>query len=560
MNVSTKTPEQLLQEIDELRRRLEEAEDIIQAIRADRVDAFVVAKPEGERVLTLESADGPFRILVERMRQGAATLSADGVILYCNARFADLLRLPLDDVIGAALPPFIASDCRAAFDALLAAGRAGGSQGELTLHRADGTRVPVHISVNALLGREAVVCLIVTDLTEQEARRRDEREIEERKKAEEALRRSQQRLELAQKAAHIGVFEWIIPTDEVLWAGEQERIFGLAPGSFSGRRQDWQARLHPEDRQRIETEARRAIAEHAPLNTTYRIIWPDGSIHWIESHSIVTDDETGRPQRMIGVNVDVTERKRLEDELRRRMDELAEADRRKDEFLALLAHELRNPLGPIRNAAQILKLKGPSDPTLHQARDMIDRQVGHMARLIDDLLDVSRIARGKILLHQERLDLTALVVATIRDYQGSLESSGLRLELQLPDAPLWVTGDPTRLAQVLSNVLNNAAKFTDGGGRVTVRLTTEAGWAVLSVRDTGIGMTPETLARLFEAYSQADRSLGRSRGGLGLGLALVKGLVELHSGTVSATSDGPGHGSEITIRLPLQRESAPPKG
>lgn len=310
----------------------------------------------------------------------------------------------------------------------------------------------------------------------------------------------------------------------------------------------------------MEIEGRRAIAAKTPLNTTYRIIWPDGSIHWIESHAIVADDETGRPQRMIGVNVDVTERKRLEDELRRRMDELAEADHRKDEFLALLAHELRNPLGPIRNAAQILKLKGAPDPSLGQARDMIERQVGHMARLIDDLLDVSRIARGKILLRQERLDLTALVVATIKDYQGNLESNGLRLELQLPETPLCVTGDPTRLAQVLSNILNNAAKFTDGGGRVTVRLTAEGDRAVLSVRDTGIGMGPQILARLFETYSQADRSLGRSRGGLGLGLALVKGLVELHGGTVSAASDGPGRGSEITIRLPLQCEAAPPKG
>ncbi len=257
---------------------------------------------------------------------------------------------------------------------------------------------------------------------------------------------------------------------------------------------------------------------------------------------------------------DLEERKRLEIELRRRIEELTRADRRKDEFLALLAHELRNPLVPIRNAAQILRLLAPPDPPLSQAREMIDRQVGHMARLIDELLDVSRIARGKILLRKERLDLAALVLANLKDHQSILEANGLTLELHLPAAPLWMMGDPTRLAQILNNVLHNANKFTDRGGRVTVQMETEREKAaVLRVRDTGIGMTPEMLARLFEPYSQADRSLTRSRGGLGLGLALVKGLVELHGGSVSAASDGLGHGSEFIIRLPLEGEAVPPK-
>jgi signal transduction histidine kinase len=246
-------------------------------------------------------------------------------------------------------------------------------------------------------------------------------------------------------------------------------------------------------------------------------------------------------------------------ELRRRIEELTRSGRRKDEFLALLAHELRNPLVPIRNAAQILKLMAPPDPPLRQAREMIDRQVGHMARLIEDLLDVTRISRDKILLRKERLDLVALVLATLQDYQSSLEANGLVLELQLPATPLWMMGDPTRLCQILNNVLHNANKFSDGGGRVTIRLVEEAeGVATLSVRDSGIGMEPEMLAHLFESYSQADRGLTRSRGGLRLGLALVKGLTELHGGTVSAASDGPGRGSEFTIRFPLEGGSEPP--
>ncbi len=238
---------------------------------------------------------------------------------------------------------------------------------------------------------------------------------------------------------------------------------------------------------------------------------------------------------------------------------IQEGDRRKDEFLAMLAHELRNPLAPIRNAVHVMRMLGLSHVPLVQARDMIDRQVTHMARLIDDLLDMSRLSRGKILLRKERIDLVHVVRSTVEDYRSILESTGLRVELQLPLGPLYTHGDPTRLAQVLGNVLHNANKFTDAGGRVLVELAPEPGDtnARLTVRDTGIGMEPDVLARVFEAFSQADRSLDRSRGGLGLGLALVKGLVELHGGEVRVASEGQGRGTELTIRLPLGSQVVP---
>src|SRR5262245_57698699 len=246
----------------------------------------------------------------------------------------------------------------------------------------------------------------------------------------------------------------------------------------------------------------------------------------------------------------VAERARIEEALR-------ESDHHKDAFLAMLAHELRNPLGPIRNATHILRQRMRADPTAEQARAMIDRQVGHMTRLIDDLLDVSRIAQGRIELRKERCDLAASACETAEDYRQLLESGGLRLKLELPAGPLWMDGDPTRLAQVVGNLLHNASKFTEPGGSVVVRLRCDGdgSGAHLSVRDTGIGMTPETLGRLFGAFQQADRTLARSRGGLGLGLALVKGLVERHGGSVSAASAGPGYGSEFTVVLPL----APPR-
>jgi signal transduction histidine kinase/ActR/RegA family two-component response regulator len=248
---------------------------------------------------------------------------------------------------------------------------------------------------------------------------------------------------------------------------------------------------------------------------------------------------------------DVTERVASEDELRQQAVALLEANRHKDDFLAMLAHELRNPLGPTRNAVQILQLIQTNDPSVQKAREIIARQVSHMARLIDDLLDVSRLSLGKVLLRLERVELGRLVRQTAEDYRSILEASGIGLELELCTEGLWVRGDSTRLAQMVGNLIHNAQKFTDVGGKVTVRTSIHGNLAQLSVADTGIGMQPETLTRIFDTFAQADKSLARSRGGLGLGLALVKGLVELHRGTVEASSAGLGLGSEFTIRLPL---------
>ncbi|QEL15573.1 response regulator [Limnoglobus roseus] len=242
--------------------------------------------------------------------------------------------------------------------------------------------------------------------------------------------------------------------------------------------------------------------------------------------------------------------------VRRAEQALRDADRRKDEFLAMLAHELRNPLAPIRTAVEVLKMRDATDPPIRRVREIVDRQVSHMSRLIDDLLDVSRIARGKVALQRGRCDFARIVRDTAEDYRGTLEVEKLRLDVRTPDAPVWVSGDHTRLAQVVGNVLHNARKFTDAGGRVQVTVEADAGAAVVTVTDTGIGMDEDTLRQVFEPFAQADRSLDRSRGGLGLGLALVKGLVELHGGEVRAASDGIGRGSSFTIRLPLDNDSA----
>ncbi|MCK6546807.1 ATP-binding protein [Myxococcota bacterium] len=234
---------------------------------------------------------------------------------------------------------------------------------------------------------------------------------------------------------------------------------------------------------------------------------------------------------------------------------LREADRRKDHFLAVLAHELRNPLTPVQNSLHLLGRAPPGSELATRARDVITRQIEQLSHLVDDLLDVTRISRGKIRLQRARLELNTVAARTIEDHESLFAAAGVELRLERHDFPVYVDADEHRIAQVLSNLLTNAAKFTPAGGRVTVHVAEELDGdrAVLSVRDTGVGMAPELLAHLFEPFMQADASLDRRMGGLGLGLALVKGFVEMHGGTVVATSAGPGRGSELTVRLPLDR-------
>jgi two-component system CheB/CheR fusion protein len=251
------------------------------------------------------------------------------------------------------------------------------------------------------------------------------------------------------------------------------------------------------------------------------------------------------------------ERKRLEEELRQRADELARADRRKDEFLAMLAHELRNPLAPIRNALQIMRLRGLPDPTVRQAWEIMSRQAEHLSSLVDDLLDVSRITRGKVQLKVQRTDLAAAVAMAVDATRPLVEKRNHTLNVALPPTPVWVEADPVRLTQVVTNLLTNAAKYTDPGGRIDVAGRANGTQAVLTVRDTGIGIAPEAQATVFDLFVQTDDSLDRSQGGLGIGLTLARRLVEMHGGSVAVASEGKGKGSEFTVRLPLSPAGGP---
>jgi PAS domain S-box-containing protein len=258
----------------------------------------------------------------------------------------------------------------------------------------------------------------------------------------------------------------------------------------------------------------------------------------------------GEPPLFTGYVRDLSAVKRAEEETR-------EANYRKDEFLSMLAHELRNPLAPILNSLHVARQPETTAADREQALALVDRQARHLTHIVDDLLEVSRVLRGKIQIRPQRLDLANLVRTTAEDRRPLLDQAGLSLEVETPAKPVWVNGDAIRLSQVFQNLLDNAAKFTDHGGQVVVRLAlAQAGQAAVTVGDNGIGVEPEMLPRLFDAFSQADRTLERTRGGLGLGLSVVKGLIELHGGQVEAASKGPGRGAEFTVRLPVEGSPA----
>jgi PAS domain S-box-containing protein len=273
-----------------------------------------------------------------------------------------------------------------------------------------------------------------------------------------------------------------------------------------------------------------------------KVTHADGSVHWYNTVKIPLFDG-GRCDKLLVVATDITERKRANEALQ-------EASRRKDEFLAMLAHELRNPLAPIKNAVQLLKMQETANPKLEWCRDVIDRQVTHLARLLDDLLDVARIMQGKITLKTERFELNEIVKNAVETIQPLIDSREQELIISQPMKSLWIEGDRVRLAQVLWNLLHNAAKYTSEGGKIMLTVTRESSDAVIEIRDTGIGIAPEILPQIFDLFIQADHSLAHCQGGLGVGLTLVRQLVEIHGGTITAASAGIDLGSTFTVRLP----------
>jgi two-component system CheB/CheR fusion protein len=377
----------------------------------------------------------------------------------------------------------------------------------------------------------------------------------QRREAQESAQMSERRLLLALSAAHMGVWDWDIRTGEVKWSGELEPLHGLPRGGFQGTYEAFRSMIHPEDRERVEAAITKSVETREPYESEFRILGADGIERWTDARGQIVEDSAGRPARMVGVGINVSRQKRLEEELRRRAESMSEADRRKDEFLAMLAHELRNPLAPILHAVELL---GRGDPALaDHARQIIRRQSEHLTKLVDDLLDVSRITRGTVRLEVRRVAAGDAIAPAIDTWRHLIGERRQELVLEIPEQPLWVDVDPTRLAQIVSNLLHNAANFTPRGGLITLTLSEEDGSVVIRVRDNGAGMDPEVLKTVFDLFVQGPPPVEGGPGGLGLGLTLVRRLVEMQGGTVEGASAGPGRGSEFTVRLPA---AAPASG
>lgn len=403
----------------ELRERLAEAESVVQAIRHGEIDAVVVTGPDGDRVFTLEGADRPYRILVESMNEGAATLTGDGVVLYGNRHLAALLGISQEQLVGSRLATWLVAEDAVRLESMVRESGSRSASGELTLSTSTGRTLPVHASFSPLLlDGVQLRCAIITD---------------------------------ASLAKH-----------------------------------------------------------HAALEAAAQ-------------------------------------------QVREANDRLRAADQRKDEFLATLAHELRNPLAPIRAAASIARSPNVTEAQLRWSHDVIERQVQQMALLLDDLLDVSRITQGKLVLRRELVELAAVIDTAVETARPLIETRNHRLTVTLPEEVVNLDADALRLAQVFANILMNAAKYSEPHGRIDLSVSVEESIVLVKVRDSGIGIDPEMLPRVFGMFSQAATSLDRADGGLGIGLALVKGLVELHGGSIEARSEGLGRGSEFIVRIPIAR-------
>lgn len=368
-------------------------------------------------------------------------------------------------------------------------------------------------------------------------------------------------LRVAIEAAGVGIWSWDLNSRQVSWSAQHEILFGLDPGTFEGTYKAYLKRIHPEDRPAVAKTIKRALLEQTDYEVEFRVVLPDGRVRWIAGKGRFLRDPKGAARRLTGVAIDVTDKKRAEEEraqllLReqqaRKQAELA--GRLKDEFLATVSHELRTPLTAILGWARILSARKDDPASVARSIDTIERNAKSLAQIVEDILDVSRIVTGKLRVELGPVDLVPVIEAATAVVRPAAEAKGVGMDPAPTGLPCLVWGDPDRLRQVVWNLLSNAVKFTPQGGRVSMRLEREASRARIQVSDTGQGIPRDFLPFMFDRFRQADGTTTRSHGGLGLGLALVRHLVELHGGTVRAESEGEGRGSTFTVTLPIQQE------
>lgn len=372
-------------------------------------------------------------------------------------------------------------------------------------------------------------------------------QIESIRRAEATSSELRRQLEVAVDASELGTFHCEMPLCRIVWNEQCKRHFWLPPEAEVDFDLFYSI-LHPDDRERTRQAIEACVYGGHIYDVEYRTVSPQGAVRWIRATGRTTHDEHRQPVQFDGTTRDVTDGKLAEEAS-------TDANRRKDEFLATLAHELRNPLAPIRNSLHLLRLSGDLSPSLESVREIMEGQVDQMVRLIDDLLDVSRISSGKIELQKEAIELATIVSIAVQTAQPLIDAAGHQLALSLPAEPMILHADPVRLIQIIGNLLNNAAKYTKPGGQIWLTAHHDRNEAVISIRDNGLGIPADKLPLVFNMFTQVDRTLTRAQGGLGIGLTLAKTLVEMHGGRIEAHSDGPDQGSEFLIYLPMMPDS-----
>jgi two-component system CheB/CheR fusion protein len=523
-------------EIEELRARLQEAEDTLHAIQSGEVDALVISERAGhDRVYTLKSPDRPYRLMIEEMAQGAVTLTPDGLILYCNGGFARMLKRPIREIVGSSLDSHVTRGSRDLLDALL---HKEGVQSEIELSAVDGTLVPVYVSLNALPLDESdgppVLCLVVTDLADQ---KRNERIVADEKLARSILDHAAEATVVCNTAGRI-----------LRASSEAHRLCGRNPllEPF--------AKVFPLEISSPEIPDTEALLRRTLSGQRVRGLEASldgGRLDLMLSAGPLWDVDHGIGGFVVTFT-DITTRRNAEREMQRAWAAAEAMNEAKDRFLATLSHELRTPLTPVLAVISGLEMGDRLPKDLRHDMAMMRRNIELEARLIDDLLDLTRVSRGKLELQLQDVDLRQVLEHAIQTSCGEEAAAGrLKVVADIEGGHrLWA--DAPRLTQVFWNLLNNAVKFTPEGGTVTVRSWTDApGWLTAEVTDTGIGIPPELLPRIFDAFEQGEPGTTRRFGGLGLGLAISKAITELHGGSLQALSEGPGRGATFRVRLPL---------
>lgn len=405
-------------------------------------------------------------------------------------------------------------------------------------------------------GTPFAVCGIALDVTPR---------IQAERSAKEAL----ERLSLAQRGGRVGIFDWLIPQDTIIWSPELELLYGIKPGHFEGKFSEWKKRVHPADAERVTGEILNAMERGLnEIDYDFRAIRPDNSEIWLQGKAVIlyqTEGERKTPVRLIGVNVDITQTKRTEQQLllARQDAEMArdlatQANLAKDHFLAVLSHELRTPLTPVLATAQLMEADAGLPVPVREAWGMVRRNINLEARLIDDLLDLTRITRGKLELQIGDVEAHEKAREVQRICEEDIRNKGVRLTMDLQAQRTQLRADGARIQQVLWNLLKNAIKFTPPGGTIAIRSRNERMMdgtesIVFEVQDSGIGISEEAMTRIFDAFEQADSAVAKQFGGLGLGLAICKALVDRHGGTIQARSNGKGLGALFRITLPLSK-------